>query len=257
MVAQRPSCRTSQNADCILIEGSNMAEAHPVGLPVGDGGQASRRHGDPRRPAVHAHLGGRRPARPDPGGLGHRVPRWAGQPRAEQRPGLPRVRRRLHQRGEHHRRATSRTPRTSTGCSPASTRRPATTTRPRGATSRPRTRTRTSSSASEELEAGRVGRRGTRRRTRRHAPRATAPAGRPVSWKGRRDETLQDPQLRVPDPEAALRALHPRDGAGGLRHRARAVPAGGRRADPQQRARAHHRVLLRGRAGPTTASVRR
>ena len=32
-----------------------MAECHPVGLPVGDGGQGARRHGDPRRPAVHAH----------------------------------------------------------------------------------------------------------------------------------------------------------------------------------------------------------
>ena len=32
-----------------------MAECHPVGLPVGDGGQGARRDGHPRRPAVHPH----------------------------------------------------------------------------------------------------------------------------------------------------------------------------------------------------------
>ena len=81
-----------------------MAEAHPVGLPVGDGGQAPGRDGHPRRPALHPHLGGGRPPRADPGRLRHRVPRRAGQPRAEQRPRLPRVRRGLHQRRRDHRR---------------------------------------------------------------------------------------------------------------------------------------------------------
>ena len=55
------------------------------------------------------------------------------------------------------------------------------------------------------------------------------------------------PALRVPDPQAALRALHPGDGAAGHRDRAGAARAGRRRADPQQRARAHHRLLLRRR----------
>ena len=32
-----------------------MAECHPVGLPVGDGGQGARRQAHPRRPPVHAH----------------------------------------------------------------------------------------------------------------------------------------------------------------------------------------------------------
>ena len=47
----RPSSRTCQNSDCILIMGSNMAENHPVGLPVGDGGAergAQVIHVDPR-----------------------------------------------------------------------------------------------------------------------------------------------------------------------------------------------------------------
>ena len=113
----------------------------------------TRRHGHPRRPAVHAHLGGGRPPRADPGRLRHRVPRRPGQPRAEQRPRLPRVRRRLHQRRERSSTRASRTPRTSTGCSPASTRRPGTTTRRRGATSarrRPRTSAARRSSSADE-----------------------------------------------------------------------------------------------------------
>ena len=115
-------------------------------------------------------------------------------------------------------------------------------------TSRPRTWTRTSGSARRSSKGTRppgAGPAGVAPGG--AAPRATAPAGRPVSWKGRRDETLQDPQLRLPDPQAALRPLHPGDGAGGLRHRARAVRAGRRRADQQQRARADQRPLLRRR----------
>ncbi len=53
------------------------------------------------------------------------------------------------------------------------------------------------------------------------------------------------PTLRLPDPEAALLALHPRDGAGGLRHLPGAVRAGRTSAHQQQRAGADLRVLLR------------
>ena len=59
-----------------------MAEAHPVGLPVGDGGQGPRGHGDPRRPPVQPDQRARRPARADPGRRGHRVPRRTDQLRA-------------------------------------------------------------------------------------------------------------------------------------------------------------------------------
>jgi formate dehydrogenase major subunit len=45
-----------------------MAECHPVGVPVGDGGQAARRDGHPRRPAVHPDQRGGRPARAERAG---------------------------------------------------------------------------------------------------------------------------------------------------------------------------------------------
>ena len=52
-----------------------MAEAHPVGFQWVMEAKRKRRDGHPRRPALHPHLGGRRPARADPGRLRHRVPR--------------------------------------------------------------------------------------------------------------------------------------------------------------------------------------
>ena len=62
--APRPSSRTCANADCILIMGSNMAESHPVGVPLRDEGEGARRQGHPRRPALHPHVGdGRHPRR--------------------------------------------------------------------------------------------------------------------------------------------------------------------------------------------------
>ena len=51
-----------ENSDCILIMGSNMAEAHPVGF-VSHEGAGARRHSDSCGPALHAHLGGRRRVR--------------------------------------------------------------------------------------------------------------------------------------------------------------------------------------------------
>ena len=44
-----------QNADCIVIEGSNMAECHPVGFQWVMEAQGARRDGHPRRPALHPH----------------------------------------------------------------------------------------------------------------------------------------------------------------------------------------------------------
>ena len=50
-----------------------MAECHPVGLPVGDGGQGARREGHPRRPAVHPHQRAGRHARAAAGRQRHRA----------------------------------------------------------------------------------------------------------------------------------------------------------------------------------------
>ena len=84
-----------RNADCILIMGSNMAEAHPVGLPVGDGGARARRRGDPRRSALHAARA-RSPTATCRmrAGTRHRLPRRHRQPHPRARPRVPRVRRR-------------------------------------------------------------------------------------------------------------------------------------------------------------------
>ena len=92
------SSRTCANADCIVIQGSNMAEAHPVGFQWVMEAKARGAHGHPRRPALHPHQRGRRPLRADPRRDRHRVPRRPDQLRPEQRAGLPRVRRRLHER---------------------------------------------------------------------------------------------------------------------------------------------------------------
>ena len=60
------------------------------------------------------------------------------------------------------------------------------------------------------------------------------------------------PALRVPDPAAALLALHARGRRADLRHLTRAVPAGGRGADPQLGPRADLGARLRGRLDAST-----
>jgi formate dehydrogenase major subunit len=80
-------------------------------------------------------------------------------------------------------------------------------------------------------------------------------AGQELGGRGRQPRVGGGPARRdaaapadgVPGPQAALRALHARAGAGGLRRAAGGVPEGGRGDHEQQRTRAHHRVgLLRG-----------
>ena len=44
-----------QNADCIVIQGSNMAECHPVGFRWVMEAKRARRDDHPRRPALHPH----------------------------------------------------------------------------------------------------------------------------------------------------------------------------------------------------------
>ena len=182
------SSRTSQNADCILIMGSNMAENHPVGLPVGDGGQAPRRarsststrasRARARSPTCTcairagsdiAFLGGADPLRP------RERPRLQGVRRAPTR-----TRRRSSPR-------TSGTPRTSTACSPAGT--------PRRSTYDP------SSWQYEGMEvSAAAGEREHAARPPASRPTARTAARSSTASRRTRDETLAAPALRLPDP---------------------------------------------------------
>ena len=105
-----------------------MAEAHPVGFQwVVEAKARGARviHIDPRFTRTSALAD---TLRADPGRQRHRVPRRRDQLHPGQRAGLPGVRRCVHQRGARSSPTTSATPRTWTGCSPASTRTPASTT---------------------------------------------------------------------------------------------------------------------------------
>ena len=116
---------------------------------------------------------------------------------------LPRIRRSPTRTRRRSSARTSRTPRTSTGCSPASTRAP---------------------DYDPHLALrGRVMAAAAGSAIRRAASRA-ASGGDGTGSRGRTvatptlDRTLAASALRVPGPEAALRPLHPGDGRAGLRH---------------------------------------
>ena len=98
-----------------------MAECHPVGFQwvmEAKARGATVIHIDPRYTRTSAVADLHVPLR-----AGSDIVLLGGtdQLRAEQREVLPRLRGELHQRGDDHRARTSRTPRTWTGCSPAST----------------------------------------------------------------------------------------------------------------------------------------
>ena len=79
--------------------GLEHGRGHPVGFQWVMEAKAPRRHGHPRRPAVHPHQRGGRPARADPGRHRHRVPRRPDPPRAGERARTSEEYvRRLHQR---------------------------------------------------------------------------------------------------------------------------------------------------------------
>ena len=180
---------------------------------MGDGGQAQGRPGHPHRPAVHPDLGDGRQAHPDPRRQRRRAARRADQLHPRQRPVVQGVRRRIHQRRDDRRARITGTPRTSTGCSPASTRRPArydlstwayADRRGRRPREHRRPRPGTSTASASDRAAG---------------DEHGSPAVRRCEHaRVLRDETLQDPQHGVPDPQAALRPLHPGDGRRRLRH---------------------------------------
>ena len=135
--------------------------------------------------------------RPHPRRQRHRVPRRHRQLHPRARARVPRVRAALHERAGDHRRGRSRTPRISTASSPAGTRR-------RGTYDTTDAGSTTGMEVHElggERELGANGRAGRARRARRDARARRAARGGPDA---------RAPALRLPDPEAALRALHAR-----------------------------------------------
>ena len=180
------------NADCILIQGSNMAEAHPVGFQWVM--EAKRKgatviHVDPRftRTSAVADLHVPIRAGTDIAFLGALVNHVLSNDLDFREYVVA-----YTNAANDHRRGLRRTPRTSTGCSPASTRRPAPTTR--------RTWRYDAAGDPTTTREPRDERRRTSGRRRAAVARGgalrerTAPAARPVDWKGRRDETLQHPR---------------------------------------------------------------
>ena len=233
-----------------------MAEAHPVGFQWVM--EAKRRgatviHVDPRftRTSAVADLHVPIRAGTDIAFLG-----GADQPRAEQRPATSASTSWPTPTPRRSSTRTSGTPRTSTACSPASTRRPGTydpthLARTRTTTRRPRPRDdRLGADDDRERPAAGVARGGAvggarlRRRARSTGSR-------------RRDETLQHPRCVFQILKRHFARYTPEMVQRGLRHPAGAVRAGRRRADRATRGRERTtRVLLRGRLDPAHASAR-
>ena len=181
-----------------------MAEAPSGRLPVGDGGQGARRQGDPRRPAVHPHAA-RWPTSTSRSAPGTDIAFLGGLINyiLDQRAGFREYVARLHQRRPliverglpGHR----------------GPRRPVLRLRPRDATT---TDQATLAVRGHPSGDGRQ-RRGARRRSaRRGGGRGDAHGRRrgrvPAESAARRDAAGS--ALRLPDPQAALRPLHARDG---------------------------------------------
>ena len=182
-----------QNADCILIQGSSMAEAHPVGfrwvMKARERG-ATIIHVDPRFSRTSAMADMHVPIRAGSdiaflGGLIRHV--------LETESLLQGLRRRTTRTRRRSSTRTSRTRRTSTASSPAAT---------RDGDLRPR---------SWRYEGGEVAAPRASASTRRRRSASTTGAGmRSSDGRARRDAAA--PALRLPDAEAPLRALHAGDG---------------------------------------------
>ena len=214
-----------------------MAEAHPVGFQwvmEAKARGAKVIHVDPRFTRTSALADTFVPLRV---GSGHRVPRRGHQLRARERARLPRVRRGLHQRRGHRRTRTTghRGPR-----------RAVLRLRPRDPHLRP-----------EDLAVRRHrghGRPGGGPGPRHAArDRQRAAARDPRRRRAERPRARRDPAappLRLPDPQAALRALHARGGLPHLRRLDRGVPRGGPRLRRELRPGPHHRAGLQRRLDP-------
>ena len=190
-----------------------MAEAHPVGLPVGDGGQGARRDGHPRRPALQPHQRAGRPAscRCGPGSdiafLGGIINHVLDARESDFREYVLAYTNAPTIIDEEFQRCRGPDGLFS-GLRPAST-QPTT---PRAGSTRARTsRRRRPARPGSATADGDVGAPGARR-TAQAAPTAHAPAA------PRPDAAA--PALRLPDPQAPLRPLHARDGRAGVRRAA-------------------------------------
>ena len=100
MAAPRTSSRTCRTPTASSSRARTWPSATRSGFQWVMEAKRRGREGHPRRPAVHPHQRGRRPARAAARGQRHRVPRRPDQPRAGRRAVLPGVRRRLHQRAD-------------------------------------------------------------------------------------------------------------------------------------------------------------
>ena len=192
--------------------GSNMAENHPVGFRFVMKAKDARRHRHPRRPALLAHLGDGRLLRAAAGRQRPRLPGRARELRAGARGVLQGVRRWHYTNAAAIIVATSsRTPRTWTACSAASI--------PGAAPTRPTPGRYAGQEADAAARPSTTARTPSRMGTGAAAADASEPADRPDA---------PAPALRLPDPQAALRALHAGDGRAGLRRAPRPVPEGRR-----------------------------
>ena len=194
-----------------------MAECHPVGFQwvmEAKARGAKVIHVDPRFTRTSAVV---RHARPDPGRLGHRLPRRTGQLHPRERTRVPRVRHRVHERRHDHRRSVRRHrgsgwPLLRMGRDVAHLRRDHVAVRERRCR-RPR--------SAATWPAWRGGdRRDPRQRWRRPGDRRPSIAGPDAAA----------PAVRVPAAEEALPPVHAGDGGGGVWRAAPAVPRGRRGA---------------------------
>ncbi len=222
-----------------------MAEAHPVGFQWVM--EAKRRgakiiHVDPR--FTRTSRGGR-PARPVPGRRRHRLPRRPDQLRAARTTSTSASTSRRSRTRPTSSARTSSTPRTWPGSSPATTPRPAGTTRSAGSSRASPTRRRRPGSVTTGSPSSASTHAAMASDTGGGAGDAANATGAPAA---RRDAAA--PPLRLPGPQAALRALHPR---GGRRRSAawpRRVPRGRPRDHRELGPRPHDGVGLLGGLDP-------
>jgi hypothetical protein len=104
----RPAQQDLANADCILIEGSSMAECHPVGFPLGDESKGARRDHHSCRSKIFAYQRAGRHLGADPRRRRHCVSWRAHQAHYREQSFLPRLRRALHECVLHPARRFSR-----------------------------------------------------------------------------------------------------------------------------------------------------
>jgi formate dehydrogenase major subunit len=188
-----------QNSDCIVIMGSNMAENHPVGFQwVMEAKERGAKviHVDPRFTRTSAMATCTCRSAPAP-----TSPSSAGSSTTSSRTArVPRVRQALHERAGDHRRGLPRH---------RGPRRPLLRLGPRGRASTTSTTTTWQYEGMEAAARGRQARAGGRRLGEQAHGAHGRSSGRRAARRGR---DAAAPALRLPDPQAPLRALHARDG---------------------------------------------